>query len=201
MERAERGVRLARRVAAIVGLAGGLAVGSPLVAPVAWAASAPNATCVGTLPPGTYNNVTVPKNATCDLDGTNVILGNVVAQAGSILRIHGTHIGGNLQDQHGANLVVNGATIGGSVQVAHVTGGAGIADTIVGGDGQVFNNTAGIFTISSNHFGGNLQVNNNTGDVTVEGNVIENNLDCQNNQPPPASGVNIAKHYGGQCQD
>lgn len=56
-----------------------------------------NTRCVGTLPPGTYQNVTVPEDARCVLEHSTV-LGNVTAREGSRLTMFNVRV---LENVHG----------------------------------------------------------------------------------------------------
>ena len=59
-------------------------------------ASAGNTPCVGALPPGTYDNVVVPKNEQCMLN-SSLVLGNVKALRDSILFADSNEIRGNVE--------------------------------------------------------------------------------------------------------
>jgi hypothetical protein len=64
------------------------------LAPAAGAAT--DTPCVGTLPPGTYENVVVPPGASCTLEGS-VVEGNVKAFEGSRLTMLGNDVRGNVE--------------------------------------------------------------------------------------------------------
>ena len=76
---------------AIFGIAG--AVLALLATPPA--ASADDTTCVGTLGPGTFDNVVVPENAFCELRGS-LVTGSVKALPNSILSADSNTIRGNV---------------------------------------------------------------------------------------------------------
>lgn len=58
-------------------------------------ARADNTECTGTLPPGTYDNIVVPKGATCELS-SSIVRGNVRALEGSRLNANDNTIEGNV---------------------------------------------------------------------------------------------------------
>jgi hypothetical protein len=194
MRRAMKRLGLALSLGALIGIGGSLGGHTSM----ALAASAPNATCSGTLPAGTYNNVTVPANTTCQLNSTTIILGNVVAVAGSFLFADSTSIGGNIQANQSYGIELLGSsTVGGNIQATNLGFTAIIGATVRGGvviDGDTY------FTeIYISGIGKNLQLYNNAGGTQVFNTQIGNNLDCENNQPPPTFGGNTAKHFQGQC--
>ena len=101
---------------------------SDTTAPVARTAHAPrlavspgNTRCVGTLPPGTYQNVTVPEGASCVLEHS-VVLGNVTARERSSLTMFNVRVEANVHalkaDFLGISAVPIGAgTVGENIHV------------------------------------------------------------------------------------
>lgn len=168
-----------------------------LLAPAA-PASAQDRTCSGGLGAETVANVTVPPNATCDLDGTTVT-GNVVVGRGATLRATGGSVGGNVQAEGAARIVVGSSRIGGSFQIKQ-GGGADIRSTPVEGDIQLDANGGAVQNVVGNTVGGNVQVNANRGGVDIVGNVIDGDLQCQSNSPAPTGGSNTVREAReGQC--
>src|SRR5262249_48312394 len=92
-----------------IGCPPGSTSGPPLRQPWRHTATGTNATCTGTLPPGTYQNVTVPAQATCNINGSDIITGNVTVATGATLTSFGASIGGNLQADHAQFISVNGS--------------------------------------------------------------------------------------------
>ena len=62
----------------------------------------PAAQCVGTLPPGTYQDVTVPPGATCALNNTHTIVHDLTILDGAGLRDDGAHIGHDIRAKNPA---------------------------------------------------------------------------------------------------
>ena len=60
------------------------------------------AQCVGTLPPGTYQDVTVPPGATCALNNTHTIVHDLTVLDGAGLRDDGAHIGHDIRAKNPA---------------------------------------------------------------------------------------------------
>src|SRR5690348_5992244 len=105
-----------KRILLAASVASAALVTSGLTAPAALAAGT-NATCTGGLPPGTYQNVTVPTQATCTLTSSDIITGNVTVATGADLDDQGAPIGGNLQADHALAVGVFGGSIGGNLQL------------------------------------------------------------------------------------
>jgi hypothetical protein len=189
-----------KRILLAAGMASAALVTAGLTAPAALA-SAPNATCTGDLPPGTYQNVTVPAQATCGMNGTDNIIGNVTVATGATLQDGGAAIGGNLQADHAANVTVAG-TVGGDVQLTATSGVNGVCDVTVGHDLVVQNSAAASSIFGCNPFQtlirGNLTVQNNTGTVSVMLTTVAGNISVHNNT---GGGTGVAGNFaGGNCQ-
>jgi len=109
-----------RRIGLLVGLA---AITLGVIAPPALA---DDARCVGFLPPGTYDNVVVPRDTDCNLSGSTV-RGNVMVLRGASLFSSGNQIGGNLQGDRPRFVGSLGDTIGGNFSVTGATGMPGFS--------------------------------------------------------------------------
>ena len=70
-----------------------------------------NTRCVGTLPPGTYQNVTVPEGETCVIEHSTV-LGNVTARERSRLTMLNVHVGENVHGLKAAVVHMTAVPIG-----------------------------------------------------------------------------------------
>jgi hypothetical protein len=148
--------------------------------------------CTGTLPPGTYQNITVPEEAVCVVENSTV-LRNVTARRGSRLTlvnvrvgesVHGlkaaaVHIygGGSVGDNihiHGADspnqiysVYINGTEVTrGDIQIeSNNAGGIGVLNnSVVAGSIVISDNDAVLFnTIQDNRVGQNVTVTDNRG--------------------------------------
>jgi len=122
----------------------------------------------------------VPQNATCTLNGTRVE-GNIFVYDNSTLLASDVWVGGNIQADHSARVEVHsGSYVGGNIQVDY----------------------SGYLLISSVQISGDLQAFNNSGGVSIQNNTIEGNLQCKENYPAPTGGNNTV--YGNkedQCYD
>jgi hypothetical protein len=134
--------------------------------------------CTGTLGSITVDNLNVPKNATCILNGTQVE-GNLFVRNKATLYAYAVKVDGNIQADRSARVEVH-------------------PDSLVGGDIQV--NSSGSLLVSGVQIDGNLQAFQNTGGVSIIGNTIDNNLECLDNDPPPTGGDNnVGGDMEGQC--
>jgi hypothetical protein len=86
-----------------------------VVAPLSGAGN--DATCSGTLPPGTYDNVTVPAGSSCTLNSSHVIQGNLKMEPGALtVDVRNTSVGGNVEGDSYDRLDLHSVTVGGSVK-------------------------------------------------------------------------------------
>jgi hypothetical protein len=190
-----------KRILLTAGAASVALVTAGLTAPAALA-SAPNATCSGQLPPGTYQNVTVPAQASCEIIRTDIITGDVtVATGAELFVIPGSSIGGNLQADHAQEIVIQFISVGGNLQLTATSSSNTVCGVIVGNDLTV-QNSAGVTSldtcgIRANVIGGNLTVQNNAGSVQVRQNVVTGNISVHNNT---GGGRLLDNSAGGSCQ-
>lgn len=154
-------------------------------------AHAQDRTCTGSLGAVTVENVGVPQNARCELNGTRVE-GNIVVNRGAILNSSGGSVDGNIQAEGASRVVVGNSRIGGSFQIEQ-GGGAEIRSTPVEGDIQLESNNGPVQHVIGNAVGGNVQINQNRGGVDIVGNTIDGNLQCQANDPAPTGGSNTVR--------
>jgi hypothetical protein len=164
-----------------------------------FAASPGNTRCVGTLPPGTYQNVTVPDGETCVLENS-IVLGNVTAREGSRLTLFNVRVDENV---HGLKAAV-----------VHVFGGGSVGENIhiQGADSpnvlfSVFinqihvmrgnihleeNNAGGIGVINNTVSLGNILIQGNDAAFfnTIQDNRIGQNLIVMDNSGPGPKAVN-----------
>ncbi len=147
--------------------------------------------CTGFLGAVTVDNLVVPQNASCTLDGT-MVEGTIYVENGASLTAWRVRVDGNVQAE-GAELVrvLTGSTVGGSIQLKQ--GGAARVDKVdVDGDIQ-YESNAGAFSVTRNDVGGNIQIFQNTGGVDVVENTVDGNLQCKENFPAPTGGDNVVQ--------
>jgi hypothetical protein len=194
-----------KRILLAAGVASAALLMAGLTAPAALAA--PNATCTGTLPPGTYQNVTVPAGASCTINGSDNITGDVTVATGATLDDEGASIGGNLQADHALEISVIGGSVGGNLQLTATSQENVVCGETVGNDLVVQNGAqsligSGLIGIercfgSQNTIRGNLTVQNNPGRVDVENNTAAGNIAVHNNAGGGTLDTNSA---GSSCQ-
>lgn len=148
----------------------------------------------------TLDNVVVPDDANCTLNGTRVE-GNIFVQTRATLTANGVAVDGNIQTEGHTSVTVGpNSTVGGNIQIEQ-GGSARVEQVRIDGDLQLFQNN-GQFLLSGNIIGGNLQANQNQGTgLTIEGNRIDGNLQCQANNPAPVGGNNTADDMEDQCEN
>lgn len=180
-------------------------------------------TCTGELGAVTVDNLLVPQNATCTLNGTYVegtikvqdgaslfatgvtVIGNIQAEDALLVEVMGaSSVNGNIQAD-GTDLVtvLEGTSVGGSIQLK--SGGMARVDSVkVNGDILFDSNKAEVSATRSefNLVGGNVQIFQNTGPINIVGNVIDGNLQCKENVPAPTGEDNIVHgNAEDQCAD
>lgn len=148
-------------------------------------------TCRGSLGKVTVDNLRVPQNRSCTLDGTKV-KGTIKVENGASLTARNVNVIGNVQAE-GAKAVnvLGGSTVGGSIQVKQ--GRAAKIDKVrVNGDIQFDANNRAL-SATGNTVGGSIQVMKNTGGVTISNNRVNGNLQCKENRPAPTGGGNVVQ--------
>jgi hypothetical protein len=167
-----------------------VAVGGVLLLP-AGPVSAEERVCRGTIGSVTVDNLRVPQDASCTLDGTRVE-GTVKVERDATLLAIGVRVVGNVQAEGARKVVVRGRSrIGGSVQIVQGRA-ARIVRTTINGD-ILFDDQSGYLTANSNIVGGNLQAFQNTGGLEINNNRIDGNLQCKENVPRPTGDGNIVQ--------
>ena len=89
-----------------------------------------DATCVGTLPPGSYVNVVVPANASCTLDQTHRIFADLRVEPGAVLTATGVYVEANLVSF--GCIYATDIRVGGAAQLNPSGGGAPCSAACVG---------------------------------------------------------------------
>lgn len=150
-----------------------------------------DATCTDTLGQITVDNLRVPDEATCTLNGTR-LLGTLKVGRNATLWASGIQVNGNIQAENAATVDVRATSfVGGSIQIKQGSA-AHIESTRIKGDLQ-FDANRSTLTATGNIIGGNLQAIQNTGGITLQQNIIDGNLQCKENRPAPTGGDNIVK--------
>jgi hypothetical protein len=117
----------------------------------------------GTLGLIIVDNLNVPTNATCTLNGT-YIQGNLFVRRGATLYANAVRVDGNIQADQAAQVLVRpGSTVGGDIQV----------------------DTSGLLVVNSVRIDGNLQCQGNVPPPTGGNNTVGGNKEdqCANLQP------------------
>jgi hypothetical protein len=147
--------------------------------------------CRGAIGDQTVDNLRVPQEATCDLDGT-FVQGTVKVERGATLRAQSIRVIGNVQGENAARVFVEGSELGGSFQVKQ-GGGAELIRSRLVGDVQLDSNSGQAQRVANNDVNGSVQVMSNTGGVEISRNLIDGNLQCKENVPPPGGGGNVVQ--------
>ena len=154
-------------------------------------AAAEERVCRGTIGPATVDNLLVPQNARCTLNGTRV-QGTIKVSRAARLVANDVLVIGNVQGE-GAALVsiLDGSRIGGSVQI--VQGGAAtVSDSRVNGD-ILYDAQRQAVRVLRSIIGGDVQAFQNRGGVHIQRNRIDGNLQCKANNPVPTGGGNVVQ--------
>jgi hypothetical protein len=155
------------------------------------AARADEITCSGWLGAVAVDNVRVPQDGACILEGTTV-LGSITVESGASLTATQAQVIGNLQADGALSVrVLAGSRVGGNIQIKQGLA-AEIALTLVHGDLQLEAN-GGRLDVTRTQVGGSVQAFQNTGGLVLTQNVIDGNLQCKENVPPPAGGLNLVQ--------
>jgi hypothetical protein len=158
--------------------------------------------CDGFLGGISVENLRIPRNAICTLDGTQ-INGNVEILKNATLKASNIYVDGNIQsiEENVKKVhVYNKSYVDGNIQIKD-SGSADIRDTWIVGDLQFESNYYAL-NVERNVIGGNMQAFKNKGGISIFSNTIEGNLQCKENAPPPTGGENFV--YGNmedQCQN
>ena len=123
-------------------------------------AAADERVCRGYIGKVVVDDVKVPKNAKCQMNGTRV-KGNIKVNSGATLNASKLSVDGNIQTQGHKSIAVGSTRVDGNIQVKS-GGGASIRKNTVDGDIQLFSNKRGTKSIYDNRVDGNLQCKSNT---------------------------------------
>ena len=175
------------------------------------AARAEETTCQGFLGDVTVDNLLVPPDASCILEGTKVmgtikvennaslaarmvvVIGNVQAEGAQDVKVLSlSTVGGSIQIKQGGSSEIDEVNVTGDIQFESNNLALGATHNQVGGSVQAFQNTGGV-NIANNAIGGDVQVFQNTGGANIAHNGIDGNLQCKENDPPPTGGNNVVQ--------
>ena len=166
-----------------------LAVGGALLLP-AGPASAEERVCRGAIGAVTVDNLRVPQDATCTLNGTRVE-GTIKVEGDATLKASAIRVIGNVQAENARKVLVRNGSVGGSVQI--VQGGAArIVGTRIAGD-ILFDEQDRDLAANRNRIGGSVQAFQNIGGLSINDNRIDGNLQCKENDPAPTGGGNVVQ--------
>jgi hypothetical protein len=156
--------------------------------------------CTGAVGAISVDNLRVPQDAACTLNGTRVE-GNIFVQTNATLHAYDVHVDGNIQAENAARVnVYDGSFVGGSIQI--VQSGASDIQAVEIDSDLYFDDNELFLNAANNTIGGNLQAFQNTGGVSITGNTIGGNLQCKENVPPPTGGGNVVEgNMEDQCED
>jgi hypothetical protein len=154
-------------------------------------AAAEERVCRGRIAAQTVDNLRVPANARCVLEGTRV-KGTVLVERNAVLLAARVMVIGNVQAEGAARVsVFDGSRVGGSVQV--VQGGfATVADSRIEGSIQLEENREAQSVVRT-RVGADIQAFQNRGGVRIARNVVDGNLQCKENRPAPTGGRNVVQ--------
>lgn len=127
-----------------------------------------------------FDNIKVPKDATCMLTGVRV-KGNIKVGSGATLIARDVKVGGNIQGKEFERVVVNGtrSKVGGSIQLKEADGTITLTAVKVKGDIQLFENFE-VITLTNNKINGNLQCKENWEEpIAGSGNKVKGNAEDQ----------------------
>lgn len=154
--------------------------------------------CSGTLESVMVDDLIVPMNSTCTLQGVQV-KGNISVYEGAVLYAYAVDVGGNLQAEYAENVEISqGSYVGGNIQF--VEGGAlSVSSVTVMGNIEV-EESYGPVDITNSTIHGDVQLGENSGGITVNNNMIYSDLECEDNYPEPSlSGNTVHGDREGQC--
>lgn len=162
------------------------------------AAAAPTQ-CIGTLPPGTYDAITVPAGQGCGPVFNLTVTGNVVVEANAALFLFSSSVGGNLVGQGAGAVHLASSTVAGNITLDG-TGPTGqsvfMGLNLVGGNVSL-TGTESFLVFNGNQVGRNLIVTDSANiDSTqfgcgffVDNNSVAGHLIIQDNTGPSCKQV------------
>lgn len=153
-------------------------------------ALAEETTCTGALGAQTVDNLRVPENGSCTLDGT-IVQGTIKVERNASLDARAVQVVGNVQGENHAYVsVTQDSRIGGNIQLDQ--GGAFQVLNSRAEGIQVKSNTGASF-LQSNRVNSDIQVFSHSGGIKIARNQVDGNLQCKENSPAPTGGRNVVQ--------
>lgn len=153
-------------------------------------ALAEETTCTGAIGAQTVDNLRVPQNGSCTLNGT-IVQGTIKVERGASLDARAVQVVGNVQgENHRYVSVSQNSRIGGNIQLDQ------------GGAFQVLNSRAegiqvktnsGSSLLQNNRVKADIQVFSHSGGIKITKNQVDGNLQCKENSPAPTGGKNVVQ--------
>jgi hypothetical protein len=172
-------------------------------------ARAQNVSCTGTLPAGSYTNVTVPAGQFCTVNNAVTVAGNVTVGTGATLYVPAANfvVNGTILGTKAANVdFLLPVTIGANISLTGTTNYIQIETSFIGGALSVINSTASAINVLKNNVAASVLFRDNTtsgaGSDVISGNTIGGSLLCTGNAPAPTdSGIPnvVGGNKVGQC--
>ncbi|MEJ2599445.1 MAG: hypothetical protein P8Z00_14005 [Anaerolineales bacterium] len=173
-----------------------------LLITLASSASAPagDTLCTGSLGAVQVDNLVVPEDAACTLNGT-IVGGNLTVRKNATLMAYAVQVSNDVQADDAATVnLYPGSSVGHNLKIVK-SGAAEILSVDVDNDLQISENDRAV-SVAGSTIGHNLKAEKNTGGVSINSNHIDGNLQCKDNDPPPTGSGNIVLgNLEGQCAD
>jgi hypothetical protein len=146
------------------------------------------------------DNLTVPRDASCTLDGTHVN-GSITVEREATLNASSVQVNGSILADRADRVTVSaGSSVKGKIEILN-SGSAIIRAVDIDGDLTLEENDF-YLNAEDNTIGGNLQAFRNSSWLFITGNNIGGNLQCRDNFPRPfGSGNIVSGNLEGQCED
>ena len=164
-------------------LFGSLAASTPAV-------QAEEITCTGAIGAKTVDNLRVPQNGSCTLNGT-IVEGTIKVERGASLDARAVQVNGNVQgENHRYISLSQNSRINGNIQFDQ--GGAfQVLDSRAQGIQVKSNNGSSL--LRNNRVKSDIQVFSHSGGIRIAQNSVDGNLQCKENSPAPTGGGNIVQ--------
>jgi hypothetical protein len=162
-----------------------------LLITLASSASAPAADtlCTGSLGAVQVDNLVVPEDASCTLNGT-IVGGNLTVRKNATLIAYAVQVSNDVQADNATTVnIYPGSSVGHNLKIVR-SGAAEIQSVEIDNDLQVNENDQAV-NVADSTIGHNLKADKNTGGVSINSNYIGANLQCKDNDPPPTGSGNI----------
>ena len=154
--------------------------------------------CTGSLGAITVENLIVPDNASCTLNGT-IVIGNLTVKHNATLLAYAAQVGNDAKADGAARVsFYPGSSVGHDLHVSKSE--AADIQSIDVKNNLVFNENSQAVSAAGSTIGKDFQATKNTGGVSINNNTIGGNLQCKDNNPPPSgSGNLVSGNMENQC--